>query len=113
MSASLLPAASSEPAVTIDAVTSDNLPTALAALPGPAAAWVERVGFAAAAGEVAVVPSEKGDGIASVLFGLGKAGGAPSLLPGKLPGSLPAGIYRLGSGFDDLSLAAEIGRAHV
>ena len=106
MSASLLPAASSEPAVTIDAVTSDNLPTALAALPGPAAAWVERVGFAAAAGEVAVVPSEKGDGIASVLFGLGKAGGAPSLLPGKLPGSLPAGIYRLGSGFDDLSLAA-------
>ncbi|HVV63824.1 MAG TPA: leucyl aminopeptidase family protein, partial [Rhizomicrobium sp.] len=64
-------------------------------------------GFAAAAGEIALVPATTGESaVASVLFGLGKGDATPSLLAGKLATSLPAGTYRLRDGFADPALAA-------
>src|SRR6185295_6097887 len=81
----------------------------LANLDRRAAAWLGASGFAASAGEVAIVPDTTAEGegaIASVLFGLGKGDPAPSLLPGKLPAALPAGTYRLRHGFADPALTS-------
>ena len=100
----LLPAAAGAPSVPVDAVTAERLPALLAKLDRRAAGWLGATGFAAASGEVAVIPDGKG-AIASVLFGLGKGDGS-ALLPGKLPGALPAGTYRMRDGFDDPALAA-------
>jgi leucyl aminopeptidase len=102
---SLLPSACADPAISIDAVTVDCLPGVIGGLPPAAAGWLGGTGFSGAAGEVALIPDGAG-GIASALFGLGKASHMPSLLPGRLPGVLPAGTYRFGQGFDDLPLAS-------
>jgi leucyl aminopeptidase len=104
---SLVAAATGVPPVPIDAVTAERLPALLATLDQRAAAWIGASGFAASAGEIAVIPnlSESEGSIASVLFGLGKGEPTPSLLAGKLPGALPAGIYRLRDGFADPALA--------
>jgi len=107
--ASLVAATAGVSSIPIDAVTAERLPAYLAALDRRTAAWLGAAGFAAAAGEVAIVPdlAAGGEGaIASVLFGLGKGDPAPPLLPGKLPAALPAGTYRLRDGFADPSLAA-------
>jgi leucyl aminopeptidase len=95
-------------AIPIDAVAAERLPACLAKLDAKAAAWLGATGYAAAAGEIAVVPGlGAGEGaVASVLFGLGKGDAAPSLLPGKLATTLPAGAYRLRDGFTDPALAA-------
>ncbi len=89
-------------AVPIEALT----PEALAALEGESKQWVEATGFAASAGEVALIPRDAGS-IDRVLFGLG-AGESPDadrLLAGKLPVTLPPGTYTLAGGFDDPALA--------
>ena len=98
----LLPAGAREPAIPIAAVTEDSLP----ALKGHSSQWVKATGFAAVAGEVALVPDGKG-GVAMVLIGLGarQSPGAVPLLPGKLPAALPPGAYCLAAGFDDPALA--------
>ncbi|HVY19525.1 MAG TPA: leucyl aminopeptidase family protein [Bauldia sp.] len=94
-------------AIPVDAVTAERLPAYLANLDRKAADWLGASGFAAAAGEIALVPSTTGEGaVASVLFGLGKGDATPSLLAGKLATSLPAGTYRLRDGFADAALAA-------
>jgi leucyl aminopeptidase len=94
-------------AIPVDAVTAERLPAYLAKLDRRTAAWLGATGYAAAAGEIATVPNlgEREGAIASVIFGLGKGDGAPSLLPGKLA-SLPSGVYRLRDGFADPALAA-------
>jgi len=105
---SLAPETTGAPSVPVDAVTAERLPALLATLDRRAAAWIGASGFAASAGEVAVIPNLSGAGeasVASVLFGLGKGEASPSLLPGKLPGALPPGTYRLRDGFDDPALA--------
>ncbi|MEZ5878268.1 MAG: leucyl aminopeptidase family protein [Tepidamorphaceae bacterium] len=64
--------------------------------------WAEAAGFTAGAGQVLLVPSDKG-GLERVLFGLGDD---PSpFLPGKLAIALPAGTYALESGFADPRMA--------
>jgi leucyl aminopeptidase len=94
-------------AIPVDAVTAGRLPAHLAGLGRKASAWLGASGFAAASGEIALVPATSGEGaIASVLFGLGKGEATPSLLAGKLAASLPAGTYRLRDGFADPALAA-------
>jgi leucyl aminopeptidase len=95
-------------AIPIDAVSAERLPGYIANLDPKAAAWLGAVGFAAASGEVALMPGV-GAGeraVSAVLFGLGKGDATPSLLPGKLASSLPAGAYRLRDGFADPALAA-------
>ena len=64
--------------------------------------WAEAAGFTAGAGQVLLVPSDKG-GLERVLFGLGDDP-AP-FLPGKLATALPAGTYALESGFADPRMA--------
>jgi leucyl aminopeptidase len=91
------------PATPIRGVTPADLAARLASLSAPAAAWVRAVGFAAGAGEVALVPDAEG-AISEVLLGLGPT---PSpFAAGKLPGVLPKGAYRLAGGFPDEALAA-------
>ena len=92
-------------AVPVHAVSAAGLDAYRAGLPSAAAAWVSATAFAAASGEVALVPDGEG-ALASVILGLGAGAPAPSLLAGKLPGALPPGTYRLGSGFADPALAA-------
>jgi len=91
--------ATSGHAVPVDAVT----PEALATLTGRAAHWARASGFKAAAGTLLLVPGE-GDGIASVLLGIG-AGAQDRFAAGRLAATLPPGIYRLGTGFADHALA--------
>jgi len=91
------------PATPVRAVTPAALPAVLASLPPAAAAWAGALGFAAAAGEVALVPDAAGR-LAVVLLGLG-AEPAP-FAAGKLPGAVPKGAYRLAEGFADPALAA-------
>jgi leucyl aminopeptidase len=90
-------------AIPVRAVAPDALTAALAGLTPPQAAWLRATGFAAGAGEVALVP-DAGGALALVLFGLGAAK-EPSLAAGKLPGALPPGTYRLDDGFPDIALA--------
>ena len=91
-------------AIPIRAVAPDRLAGALASLTPEQAAWLQATGFAAGAGDVALIPDSAG-ALAQVLFGHDPAG-APSLAAGKLPGALPPGIYRLADGFPDVPLAA-------
>ncbi len=103
----LIAASAAGPSVPVDAVTAAALPAYLAALDARSAAWVGAAGFAAAAGEVVVIPSMDGEGaVAAVIFGLGKGEAAPSLLAGRLATALPAGTYRLRDGFADPALAS-------
>jgi leucyl aminopeptidase len=94
-------------ATPIDAVSAERLPAWLAKCEPRAAAWLGATGYAASAGEIAVIPNfAAGEGaVSAVVFGLGKGDSTPSLLPGKLA-SLPAGAYRLRDGFADSALAA-------
>src|SRR6202011_3984718 len=102
----LLPPASPEKAVPIHATAPDGLSILSAMLEEREAAWVAATGFTAKAGAVLLVPDEEGR-IASVFYGLGPADAADRspLLAGKLATALPAGVYRLGEGFDDPALA--------
>jgi len=98
---------SDAPAIPVDAISAPKLPAYLAAADARIAAWVSATGFAAASGEIALLPDATGaTAIGSVLFGLGKGEAAPSLSAGKLASALPPGTYRLREGFDDPALAA-------
>jgi leucyl aminopeptidase len=101
----LLPADSAEPAVPVHALTSASFPGLSATLGSRVAEWAAAAGFAAAAGEVCLVPGADG-GPAAALFGLGDGTDGPSLAAGALPTRLPAGTYRLATGFDDPALAS-------
>ena len=100
----LIPADPGVPSTPVDAVASDRLPAVLDSLGAPAAAWLRATGFAAGAGDIALVPDGEGN-LASVLLGLGGDGAAPSMDPARLPGKLPEGVYRLRDGFFDLAFA--------
>jgi leucyl aminopeptidase len=93
------------PAVPIRALAAADLPAHLGTLPAAAASWLTAIGFAGAAGEVALLPDSAG-GLASVILGLGAGVTGASLLAGKLPAAIPAGTYRLDSGFADEALAS-------
>jgi leucyl aminopeptidase len=82
--------------VPVTATGTKQLKQALAGLPQRFAAWAEAGGFAGKAGELALVPDEKGK-LEGVLFGLGDpdGAGADPFIWGKLPGLLPDGLYRL------------------
>jgi len=96
---------STAPAVPISAVAAADLSARMGSLSAAAASWLAATGFAAAAGEVALVPDAAGN-LASVILGLGADIAGASLLAGKLPGAIPAGTYRLDSGFASPALAS-------
>ncbi len=97
------------PATTVDATPIDAVsPEALEALADLSATdrrWLETVGFKAKKGEVALLPAADGE-LARVLFGLGSDAEGPDLEAGRLPTAVPEGVYQLGSGFGDGTLAA-------
>ena len=89
-------------ALPLHAVRPEGLPGLLGALPGMAAAFLRATGFAAAAGEHALLPGP--DGLAGAVIGLG-AETSPWTY-GGLPRALPAGsAWRLTPGPGDASLA--------
>lgn len=94
-------------AIPIVAVDPETLPMAVAALSPAGRTYVEAAGFRAIAGSFVSVPRAEG-GVGIVLFGLGPAGATERvpLIAGRLGAALPPGTYRLGTGFDDVGLAA-------
>lgn len=105
MSDVLVDAAPTTGAIPVYAIDADALAARLADLGEAVASWAGASGFKAQAGEILLVPGASG--IASVLFGLGKADkGEPHLLAtGKLPFNLPRGTYALADYPGDLDLA--------
>lgn len=100
----MLPAfVSADPnAIPVHAVTAEGLEAKLAEL--GAAAWAAASCYAADEGAILLLPGD--DGVAAVLFGLGKAvGNRPPLLAGKLATGLPAGTYRFIDWPDDIAAA--------
>lgn len=81
-----------KPACLIRALTPDALADWQKQLAGPNLAWMETTGFAAAAGELLLLPDTAG-GLEAVLLGLG-ATPDPFVLA-ALPSKLPSGAYRL------------------
>lgn len=81
-----------KPACLIRALTPDALAAWQESLAGPNLAWMETTGFAAAAGELLLVPDTAG-GLDCVLLGLGKTPDPFALA--ALPSKLPVGAYRL------------------
>ena len=85
---------SAKSATPLHAVAAHDLKSFLAVRPAREAQWLKAAGFAAAAGEIALFPSDK-SGIAAVVFGLGK-GGDPLALA-SCAEKLPHGTYALAS----------------
>ncbi len=81
-----------KPACLIRALTPDMLAAWQAELAGPHLAWMETTNFAAAAGELMLLPDSAG-GLDAVLLGLGKTPDPFALA--ALPAKLPDGAYRL------------------
>lgn len=81
-----------KPACLIRALTPDGLAAWRSDLSGPHALWMETTHFAAAAGEVLLLPDSAG-GLDAVLLGLGKNPDPMALA--ALPAKIPQGIYRL------------------
>ena len=81
-----------KPACLIRALTPDALADWRDGLSGPHAAWTDAVNFAAAPGEVLLLPDAAG-GLDAVLLGLGKTPDPFALA--ALPDKLPEGAYRL------------------
>jgi leucyl aminopeptidase len=81
-----------KPACLIRALTPDGLADWQKGLAGPHLAWMETTGFAAAPGELLLLPDTAG-GLEAVLLGLGKTPDPFALA--ALPSKLPAGAYRL------------------
>lgn len=81
-----------KPACLIRALTPDALAAWRDGLSGPHAAWTDAVNFAAAPGEVLLLPDAAG-GLDAVLLGLGKTPDPFALA--ALPDKLPEGAYRL------------------
>lgn len=84
-----------KPACLIRALTPEGLATWRENLVGPHLTWMETTHFAAAAGEVLLLPNSSGD-LEAVLLGLG-ASPDPFALA-ALPAQLPEGAYRLDDG---------------
>jgi leucyl aminopeptidase len=82
-------------------LTPDSLPRTLEALDGPARRWVERAGFAAKLGEVALIPDMQGN-IQAVLAGWGdaKARGRGRFHMATIATKLPEGDYRFADGLN-------------
>ncbi len=78
---------------------------AAAGLPSMHMAWAEANGFSGQRGRLLSVPAADG-GLASFLFGMGKAEGRPALLTGLAGAALAPGSYRLEGAFGDPDLAA-------
>ena len=91
-------------AIPLHAVAADALTAWRETLPPPAAAWLEASGFAARAGQVAVIPDADG-GLSMAVAGLGKTADHQRgrFLFADARGALPKGTYRL---ISDLSGAA-------
>ena len=87
-----------KPACLIRALTPDALAAWRADLSGPHLLWMENTHFAAAAGEVLLLPDSAG-GLDAVLLGLGKTPDPMALA--TLPTKLPQGAYRLDDGAPD------------
>lgn len=102
----LLPSTGAEPSIPVHAIVAAELERCLASLDPSSAAWAAANGFTAKAGARLLIPNADG-GLATVLFGLGEPASDPrsALLAGKLANDLPPGVYRLESGFEDLSIA--------
>ena len=79
-------------AIALHAVTKDGLKRFQSGLPKRDAAFLKATGFAAAEGDLKLIPDAQG-GIAGAVLGLGKGG--DSLALATFAEQLPAGIYRL------------------
>jgi leucyl aminopeptidase len=88
-------------------VTAKTWPQIRAALPAPAAAFADALGFEPKPGRSQILPHADGT-IAAVLFGIetAEAAGKDLLLPGKLATALPPGLYRFANEPHDPALAA-------
>lgn len=84
-----------KPACLIRALTPEALADWQKQLAGPHLAWMETTGFAAAAGELLLLPDNAG-GLEAVLLGLGATPDPFALA--ALPTKLPTGAYRLDDG---------------
>ena len=84
-----------KPACLIRALTPEALVDWQKQLAGPHLAWMETTGFAAAAGELLLLPDNAG-GLEAVLLGLGATPDPFALA--ALPSKLPQGAYRLDEG---------------
>lgn len=84
-----------KPACLIRALTPEALADWQKQLAGPHLAWMETTGFAAAAGELLLLPDNVG-GLEAVLLGLGATPDPFALA--ALPTKLPTGAYRLDDG---------------
>lgn len=80
--------------VPITPVAASGLDNWLAGTDGRTAAWVRAIGFKAKAGEVALVPDDKG-GLSRVLLGVESAERTGLWDYAGLPGTLPAGRYAI------------------
>ncbi len=85
--------------VPITPVAAAGLDAWLAAAEGRIAAWVRATGFKAKAGEVALLPDDRG-GLARVLLGVEAADRTGLWDYAGLPGSLPAGRYAVDSAIE-------------
>src|SRR5262245_53550059 len=90
----LLPASKASRAVPITLVTAGKWPAAAGSLDAAERSWLKAVGFAAEAGQHAVVPGN--GGLSQVFFALGN-GSRPAdpFALGKLARALPDALYRL------------------
>jgi len=84
---------SAKGAVPLHAVKTADLKRWRAGRPAREAQWLENAGFAAAEGELALIPNVRG-GLSGAVLGLGK--GADALALAQFSESLPQGSYALG-----------------
>ncbi|MGL4637335.1 MAG: leucyl aminopeptidase family protein [Beijerinckiaceae bacterium] len=82
-------------------VTETNWEAVKAGLPANAQAYVAATRFKPKAGNLALLPPEKGTQIGGVVFGMGEASAAPDpFLIGRLPKELPEGKYHIANAPD-------------
>ena len=97
---------SSDVAVPIHAVTSDDLDGLLASLGEVEATWARATGFDGTAGAIAIIADARG-AAGKVLFGLGRADApADRLISARLATILPQGDYEFSTVLPDPDLAA-------
>ncbi|MBF9032994.1 leucyl aminopeptidase family protein [Rhodobacterales bacterium HKCCE2091] len=94
-------------AIPVRLVPEDGAADARAALSGPGAAWVERMGFSGKAGETLALPDAEG-GVACVLAGTGRPASRPRFAVGAAIAGLPEGDYALESWPSDTGEAEEL-----
>ncbi|MGF1624169.1 MAG: M17 family metallopeptidase [Alphaproteobacteria bacterium] len=94
--AGLAAAADSDAATPLHVVAADGLEPWMAAQPASVGRWLQRIGYKAGPGELAVAPSDQEGQAVAVIGDPGKAeGDRPLRAFGAAPGGFPVGSYQL------------------